>query len=539
MANALSTSVRGLMAAGRAIATTSHNIANANTEGYSRQRVMTGTSTPQQMGAGYVGTGVVVNGIERIHNQIVEKQLQTNSTELSRLSAFNELASQVDSMMAEDTAGINKAQIEFFNALENSSNYPEGMGQQEVVLGAARHLTQAFTSLDAQFDRIQSGINHSLATSALEVNGITGAIVDVNKEISSALAHSQGDPPNDLLDHRDQLVQHLAAFANVETVDRDDGGINVTIGNGLPLVAGNQQFELTTVPTEGSPGNVSIGIVMDGREIDLDGQLRGGSLGGQREFIAELLDPMRAELGRMSSSLSTLFNDAYRSLSNQPTANFFSVATIPAFGGSDNTGTSMASADIVDSTAMTLSDYELTFDGSEYKLTRLDDNTELTGPGDLIMDGIRFSVSPGSVAGDRFLVRPAVGAASEFGLAITDPKTMVLAQTDAAGGVTAIGHELAQIQGADLFGDNTTLAEQYAAISVQVGSRANLSELQLSSMQQVWQQTQDRHDSVAGVNLDEEAANLVKYQQAYEASARVISIAGGLFDTLIGTLNRI
>ncbi len=539
MANALSTSVRGLMAAGRAIATTSHNIANANTEGYSRQRVMTETSTPQKTGAGFIGTGVVVGGIDRIHNQIVEKQLQTNTTELNRLSVFNELADQVDSIMAEDTSGINSAQIEFFNALENSSNYPEGMGQQEVVLAAGRHLTNAFTSLDAQFDRIQGGINQSLSTAALEVNGISSAIVEVNAEIASALAYSQGDPPNDLLDYRDQLVHQLASFTNVSTIDRDDGGINITIGNGIPLVAGDQLFELTTVPAENRPGNRSIGIIIDGREMDLDSQLRGGSLGGANEFVDEMLDPMRAELGRMATSLTSLFNDVYRTLSDQPTAEFFTVATIPAFGSASNSGSGVAAAEVIDATAMTISDYALGFDGTEYTLTRLSDNTELTGPGDLIMDGIRFSVSPGAVAGDRFVIRPAVGVASQFELAISEPGDVVLAQTDAAGGVTAIGHELAEIQSTDLFGANTTFAEQYAAVSVRVGSAASLAELQLNSMQQVWQQTQDRHDSVSAVNLDEEAANLVKYQQAYEASARVISVAGGLFDTLIGTLNRI
>ncbi|OED37936.1 flagellar hook-associated protein FlgK [Chromatiales bacterium (ex Bugula neritina AB1)] len=539
MANPLSTSVKGLMAAGRAIATTSHNIANANTEGYSRQRVLNATSQPSKVGAGYIGTGVTTTRIERIHNEFVEKQLQNSTTELARLSTYNNLASQLDSLVHEDSSGINKAQIEFFNTLENSANYPQGMGQEEVVFSAANHLVGQFKALDRQLEEIEDGVHRSIDAALVEVNQITGAIHDINNQVRQALVFAQGEPPNDLLDQRDQLLQRLSGFTSVSTYEKNDGSIDVAIGGGIPLVSSSEHYSLTAVSNGNSRDAYEIRIDGVVGSIPLNNQINGGKLGGMIEALSEMITPVRGEIGRMATSLSSSFNQMYETSTLLPGSALFSVPQIVPLSDADNTGTGVVSAVVVDSSALTTSDYELKFDGIEYTVRRLSDNVEISGPGSLVMDGVQFTDAGGSAAGDRYIIRPTKGAASGFSVAVNKPADIVLTRTEVSGVVATVGQELSAIQNENLLGVNSSLAEQIAAVTVRVGSSAHTSDLQLTSMQQVWQQTRDRHDSTSAVNLDEEAANLVRFQQAYEASARVISVAGSLFDTLIGTLNRI
>lgn len=538
MGNPLATSVKGLMAAGRAIATTSHNIANANTDGYSRQRVLNATTEPTRDGSGFIGTGVTTSSIERIHNEVTEKQLQSSTAELARLTTYNKLASQLDSLLNEESSGINKAQIDFFSTLENSANYPQGMGQKEVVYSAAAHLVGQFTSLDHQISDVENGIHRAIDAALVEVNQITGAIHEVNSQIRSALVFSQGKPPNDLLDQRDQLIQELSGYASVATFAQTDGTLTVTLGSGVPLVTSAEQYNLTSVMANNGLDSLEIRIDGPAGTIPLNNHISGGELGGMIEALGELLAPMRGELGRMVTSLTTAFNQAYETSTLQPGEGLFSIADMPAFSNSANTGAGVVSAAIVDATQLSTSDYEVAYDGSEYTVRRLSDNAEVSGPGNVIMDGVQFSVAGAAVAGDRFLVRPVYGAASGFAMEVSSADEIALTRTDGSGVVSPVGKEIAEMQTTDLLGVNSSLAEQIAAVTVRVGSSAHTSELQLQSMEHVWQQTRDRHDSVSGVNLDEEAANLVRFQQAYEASARVISVAGSLFDTLIGTLNR-
>jgi len=440
--------------------------------------------------------------------------------------------------MSEDTSGVNAAQIEFFNALQNSANYSDGLGQKEIVFSAAKLLVNRIKTLDRNLDDIKSAINQKTLFAVKEVNDLSSSLIEINNKIGAAVVSGRGTPPNDLMDHRDQVLNQLSEFFNIRTVETEDGGMDVFVGNGIPIVAGRQNFELEVTPDSDGSGNYSLGIRVGDDLLAFGNEITGGSIGGQIEFLNETLDPIRAELGRMTTSLATTFNDQYQLLTDQSITTFFQIGEIQSYANSANTGSASITVERIDPAQSTTSDYRMAFDGSEYTLTRLFDNVQISGANDLVMDGLRFSASGAAAAGDEFLLRPAVGAASDLNLSMSSASDLQLSVTDPDGVVRTIGDQLSLLQQQDLLGPNTSVAEVIASVSVQAGSTARTSALQMQSMEQVWELTRQQHDSISTVNLDEEAANLMKYQQAYEASARVIAVSGTLFDTLIGTLNR-
>ena len=166
----------------------------------------------------------------------------------------------------------------------------------------------------------------------------------------------------------------------------------------------------------------------------------------------------------------------------------------------------------------------MTFDGSEYTLTRLSDNTQLTGTGDLLMDGIQFTSNGNAVAGDSFLIQPFTQGASLISVANPDPSSLADMVGNSQQQLIPVAQRMAEVQNSTLFGDeSTTLTEQYATIVTNVGTTARTAEIQLQSMQNILEETQLNHDQISAVSLDEEAANLIRYQQTYEAAARVMT----------------
>lgn len=536
MANALATSISGLQAAERAIATASHNIANAGTVGFSRQRNILTPNTPQQSGGNYLGTGVQTNSIQRIHDQIIETQLQSQSTELNRVAAFNSMAENIDQLMS--GIGLNTAQTNFFNALEDAANNPHSASQSTQIVSAAENLVSQFNYLNGQLESMEQDINNAIDGEVSLINGLAASIHDINKQIGTSSV-STGSPPNDLLDRRDTLLQELASHIDVASYDHGHYGFDVNIGNGVPLVTIAGVSPLTAMPRDDNPRIKTVAVTTATGSANIAGRVSGGTLGGLFEFSREVLTPIKNEVGLMARVLAHEVNTIYQAGLQQPQARLFESAAVQTFSNTSNSGTAQASAQILNTSLLSATDYELKFDGSEYTLTRLNDNTSITGPGPLLVDGIQFEVSAGAVAGDRFLVSPTANAASTIKVANVNAST--LTQLHEINGQTLpLAQTLSGLRDATIFDNNSaTLTEHYAGLVTRIGSLTRNSQNQLQSMEQIYSDTVTRHDSKSGVNLDEEAANLLQYQRAYEASAKVISLSSTLFDTIIRAMNRI
>lgn len=546
MGNTLTTSLSGLQAAERAIATTSHNIANANTEGYTRQRTINTSVQPTRVGTHSQGSGVRTASIQRVHDQIAESRLLSASTELNRIGSMSQMTERLNTLFSEENSGLNAAQINFFNALEEAGNNPHSNAPAQHAIATAETLVSRFNFIDSELSSLQKEINSDINDTITQINTLSGSIYSINQEVSALASANPASPPNDLLDQRDQLLQQLSEHVNIEILNRERYGVDVTLGNGLPLVTLAGAVVLNTETNPADPSRLVFAMETRNGPRAIADPPGGGILGGLLEFNQQTLDPIRQEIGRMATVLAFSTNAAFGEINPATTpstpagAEFFSPPEIASIAKTTNQGSATVTANIIDSQTTSPSNYRMTFDGSEYTLTRLSDNTQLTGPGDLLMDGIQFSSNGSAVAGDSFLIKPYTGAASALSVANPDPVSLASMVGNSEQQLIPVSQRMAAVQNAVLFGnESTTLTEQYATIVSKVGTAARTAEIQLQSMQNIMQETQTRHDQVSAVSLDEEAANLIKYQQTYEAAARVMVVSGTLFDTLLGTLNRI
>lgn len=658
MADIMSTAVSGLLAFQRSLATTSHNISNVNTEGYSRQRTNLATRIPEPTGSGFIGTGVKVSSIERMYDQFLSEQLRTYTSNLTKLDAFHKLSSQVDNLLADANAGLAPSLQQFFNALQGVADNPSSIPAREVLLSQAESLTHRFQTIDQRMASLRDVVNTSVSNTVNDINTLSKSIAGVNQSIVLAMAQSGGQQPNDLLDQRDLLVRQLAERVPVTTVMQDNGAMNVFIGNGQVMVLGMDYNQLSVIPSDYDSFTLRVALTTSaGPGPDVTDFLNGGTIGGLLSFRKEVLEPAQNALGRIAIGLAETINAQHRQgldLNNELGLDFFGFGGVTALAtaaaSSRNTGTAEITYSITNVSALTGSDYRIsTSDGTTYALTRLSDNSVIGTytPGaypatiDVPGEGFSFTLDVAANAGDSFELRPTRSAARDITLLIDDTKriaagaplratesitnlgsaqlnkldatagaTTDLAAVLAGGAVTmtydstvpgytlsgALAGSLAydpatesagktfdlgaidpdyagitfRLSGVPLHGDSFTISPNYDGVGdngnalklaaldgtpilaggtttfqtaygqmvSQVGSRTHQASIDLGAQKTMVTQAEMALESVSGVNLDEEAANMLRFQQAYQANAQIINIAQSLFDTLLNAVRR-
>lgn len=550
----------GLQAFQRAMNTTGHNIANVNTEGYSRQRVDLTESPPQFTGAGYVGTGVKTAGIERVYNNFLETQLRSSTSSHGEIASYQKLAVQVDNLLADPAVGLSPVLRSFFNAVHEVADDPTAIPARQVLLSEANTLSDRFATLNGQLDQLRAQANKNLANSVQEINNLATSIAKLNGKIASAPGNSTGIAPNDLLDQRDLLVKKLAEKVDLSVVKQDNGAINVFIGKGQAMVMGAQAATLNVQPSELDPARLDIIMQAPNTNTVITESISGGELGGTLRFRDEMLDPSQNALGRIATGLADAFNQVHEAgydLKGASGLRFFdfppAASEITVLGAFGNGGAITASYDDVNQ--LQASDYHLDYDGSQYTLIRLSDHTktDLGGLGfptsSVTVDGITLNQSIALATGDRFLIRPTSDAAGKLKVAIGDPSQIAAAGTvgtDPVSGapVPLVGDNtnalaLTQLESSKvLMSGSATLQDAYGQMISHVGTLTHAAEVNRTAQEGLLNQAVAAREAVSGVNLDEEAANLLKFQQAYQAAAQVVAVANSLFDTLIGAVRR-
>ncbi|MGR9099969.1 MAG: flagellar hook-associated protein FlgK, partial [Gammaproteobacteria bacterium] len=242
----LGSALSGLMAFQRSLDTTSHNIANVATEGYSRQRVELSTRPAQFTGAGYLGQGVNIEDITRSFDSFIVNQLRSSTSAFADVQQYSLLAARIDNIVADATTGMAPSLQNFFNAVHELADDPSSIPARQVMLSAAEILTQRFHTLNAQFESVRDQLNGDLKSITDEISSLAQAIADINNRIVAALGQTGSGPaPNDLLDQRDLLLKQLAEKIDVTVVPQQNGAVNVFIGKGQALVMGTDAQRLT------------------------------------------------------------------------------------------------------------------------------------------------------------------------------------------------------------------------------------------------------------------------------------------------------
>ena len=429
MSDVLSIGLSGAKMAKRSLATASHNIANAQTEGFSRQRVEIDTRPPQLTGVGAIGTGVQINNISRVHDNFVSAEMRSNASIASGLQTNYEFTSQIDNMLADPQAGLSPTLHQFFNAINSVSNDPSSQSARQVLIGEARSLSQRFEYLDSRFESLRKGANETLKSQIDDVNNLAKAIADVNWKVVLAKEVTQGEP-SDLLDQRERLLHKLSEKIVTSTTEQEDGALNVFIGNGQTLVVGKDHSSLGLKANQHDPSVLDVVYKKQGVESTITQYMKGGSIGGLLDFRESMLDGAQNELGRIAIGISKTFNDQHRkgmTLENKLGGDFFNAIdksaplTLPS---TRNVGDYAFKTTITNVDNLSVSDYTLNYNAGKYTLVKASDDMIVAEfksfPQEIKSEGFTINLERGTKIenGDSFLIRPTHSAARNFAVEI-------------------------------------------------------------------------------------------------------------------------
>lgn len=546
MSDLLSTGISALLGYRKALDTAGHNIANVGTDGYTRQRVEFVSRLGAPEGDGYVGSGMSASTVRRITDSFVGARLVADTSSYQRAESFEGIASQLDTTLSDATTGLGAPLEVFFDSLNDLSANPASDANRQSVISDAQSLATRFHELSRQVDSLQSEINGRVRQDVDEINAAARDIAALNDRISQATGAAGGQPPNDLLDQRDQLIQKMAGRIGLTTVEADGGAINVFAGNGQALVLGSHATALGVSDDEFSSGKLD--ITFNG--ISITSQIGNGSLGGLLDAQRAVIDPARAKLGRIAVALSETFNAQHRQgadAAGLAGGDFFVPLAGSALAARGNTGSANVDVGFADPSRLTDADYQLRYDGAGWQLTNSTTGTSvaMTGSGTasdpFVADGMRLVVGAGAAAGDRFLVRPTAGAAEDITVAVTDPARLAAAASGSAAnsGDNTNARALLGISTLRVLdGGRSTIDAAHTALVSGIGNQAQQAGVTLTAQQTLLSQSTAARDATSGVNLDEEAADLVRFQQAYQAAAQVIAVADTVFQSLLAATRR-
>ena len=544
----LGTAVSGLLAFQRNLDTVGHNIANANTEGYSHQRVTLSTREAQLTGSGYLGQGVRDTEIKRVYDEFLNNQVISSKSAFTELDSFHTLSSQVDNFIADKGTSLSPALQSFFNGVQELANDPTSIPARQVLLTEGTTLADRFKTVNGRLNELRDQANSNITDITNEINSIAASIAELNTKITVATGLASGQPPNDLLDKRDVLLNQLAERIDVSTTTQEDGALNVFIGNGQPVVLSSTAATLGVQNSRFDPAQKDVTFIGQSNAVVITDNLSGGELGGTLRFLKDVLNPTQNEVGRIAVGLAEDFNTQHSAgfdLNGNTNLDFFSTPAATVFGALGNTG--QITANISDVNALTASDYRLDLNAGNYTLTRLSDNTLTTlSPGfpgvSAIVDGITITETTTLANGDSFLIQPTRNSADQLTVNLSNGTQIAAASSNtSSGGVGDNTNALALValeNNQNLLNGTATFQDAFGQSVANVGAATQAAEVNKNAQEGLLNQAKEARESVSGVNLDEEAADLVKFQQAYQAAAQVIAVTNTLFDTLLGAFRR-
>ena len=638
MSGILNIGTRALMANQVALQTAGNNIANVNTPGYSRQSVVLQNVAGQFTGSGYIGSGVDVQTILRNHSDFLTRQAALTSSVSASDTTRSDQLTQLENIFQGGTTGLGASVSDMLNSFSDVASAPTDLTARTVALTSADEMAARFRAASSGMNDLQQGVSSQLKNTVAAVNSLAGRIAAVNEQI--ARAQSSGQPPNDLLDQRDQLIKDLNQYVQTTSIPASDGSVGIFLAGSQPLVLGSTVSPVSlSQDAFGDPAKTKLTMQRGGTPVVLEeATLGGGQIAGLLKFQNTDLVDAKNLLGRMALAIGTAANDQHKlgvDLNGAVGGNLFTLSTLPdGLKASTNTGTATLQVAVQPpptsgTAALAASNYEVSFTGATTNVTRLSDGkiTSFAAAAPIQVDGLNITVSAGvAAAGDRFLITPFSAVASSITTAFSAPGALAMTSPVAASagasnqgtlavaslaarsipapatitltftapgtytrsdtGATAYTYTPGQaiefdtvspgatgwslkLSGSAVAGDTFTvgstatvqpnadpklnsgnaeammalrdvpmfdgavLTDGYASAMSVIGVRVQSATSTAAVSKSIATNIETARAGVAGVNLDEEAAKLLQYQQAYQASAKMLQIAQSVFTSLM------
>jgi len=533
----------GLLAAQAALSNTSNNISNYTVPGYARRTLQLAEAHNTSNGNAYYGNGVNITGVQREFDAFVMSQLRNTSAAYNAARTQHAQISRIDDVLSRSTGGLSSSLQGFFANVQNVVSNAGDPAARQSLLSNAQSLVNQFQVTARYFSGLQDNVNSDIASQVNQINTLSSQVAHLNEQISK-LSTAGGAKPNDLLDQRDQLLNTLNNLIGVK-VSQQDGKYNVSTVSGFSLVTGNSTTQLIAMQSGNDLTRTTVGYVdKQAGKVQLpESLLRQGSLGGVLNFRNEDLDLAQNKLGQLAATFTTRFNAVHREgfdSKGKPAGDFFTIGTPTVQGDTRNTSSATLTAGWNDTSALKASNYTVSYNGTNWTAIRAADNAKIdltpftsAGVTTLSVDGLTLTVNGTPNNRDSFLVKPLQNVVSSMSVAITNGSQIGAAKAKGGESDNRNAQKLLALQDARVVNGSSTLFQAYASMLSETGNKTKSLETSATTQKNVLTQLTNRQQAVSGVNLDEEYANLTRYQQYYMANAQVLKTASNLFDALL------
>ncbi|MFP5502796.1 MAG: flagellar hook-associated protein FlgK [Candidatus Sericytochromatia bacterium] len=475
----MNAAVQALLAAQRALDVSGHNVANANTPGYSRQRIDLEPSAPfgssglhsRPAGPGQVGTGVTITQIKRIRDQFIDRQVRAESSPLGESRITADTMRQIEDIFGEPSdRSLGTLMGRFWDSWHALTTHPEDASHRANLTEVSVNLANVFQEINGKLESLRQDVNDRIQTTVEDVNSITTRIADLNRQIKAGIATGQN--PNDLMDRRDTLLDDLSQKVQIHVVEvPSTGALNVYL-QGQPLVDQEKAFPLAAQPIL-----VTGFFQVDYPQTGEPANIAGGELKGLLDARNQLLSDANAggfiyEINQLASSMMTEINAVHRT----------------GFGLDGTTGLDF-------------------FFG--------------TNATDIEVNPAIAQVTGGTIL---------IAAASN------DPGSLAGGPGDSGNAV-----RMAQLRNARVMnGNRFTFDDTYKGMLVSAGTQGQEAMRQLSTQEALLATVKERREQTSGVSTDEEMANVIKFQKAYAAAARILTTIDEMLERLmtVGVVGR-
>ena len=621
MSNLLRIGSSALNAASIQLQTTGQNIANASTPGYVRREAMLQEAGNNGL-SGFIGQGVNVAQIQRVYDEFLVRESNANRSGAAQDTARSDGLNRLDNLFGDPETGMGAAYDSLVSSFADVTAHPADSSARSAVLAQVSAFASRAAQIDGQMQQLASSAHGQMSTEINKANDTLKSLAALNQRLGNA--HASLSTPNNLYDERDKLLGDLNAVMRANATIGANGAVTVASSRGEPLVVGNNFAQLKLVSNELDASKLDVQVMRsNGTSVQLAPSELGGKLAGLAQFADSDVGEARARLGQITAAVAISFNDRQAlGIDASGTAGqaLFGIGSPTVSPVAANTGNAQITAAITTGSALKASDYSISFDGTQYSLTRLSDsNVQTFASLPQVVDGLTVSLGSGTpAAGDKFLLRAASSYVSGVKSMLTNPSRLATAlpvttvpgsantgDLSASGlDISAIGPNTSQpvsisftgtgtfnvtgtgtgnptgltyspgmtlsyngwslkLSGAPKAGDTMQVVatvnpagdnrnaramqslgdasnvdgakviDRYADLVGEVGTRAQSAKATGDMSQRLYDDAESARTSVSGVNLDEEAARMLEYQQAYQAAAKVISTANQMFQSLL------
>ncbi|MCP5055595.1 MAG: flagellar hook-associated protein FlgK [bacterium] len=476
---ALDVARKGLIVTQAGVRVAGHNIANANTPGYTQQRLLQAADFPIRTGVGLLGTGVISSGVQRITDPFVQAQLVRQRGAAASADAQAGVLSLVEEILNEqDSGGITAALGQFYDAIDDlaTSSAPGAPAERAALVASTQAVVDTINGTDNRLRDLMTSTNNGIEAIIPRVNDILATINTLNGEITRTEINV-ATPANDLRDQRDGLLRELSGILDITYLESPNGSISVTMMSGAALVEGGRARTLGTVPDPANPfsaGFVRIELQDQSSTRNITAEVGAGELGGLLRARDTILPGAIRSLDTVAYNLTTSVNAVHNA----------------GQGLTGVTGDFFTSLPVVEDAAR-----------------------DLTIAANILANPDDIAAGITSAAGDN---QNALALA-----ALRDQKSPLFLPGDPPGPAS---------------GPSRSMIEHAVAVAVDVGQQAQSMTSSLMQQEKIVESLEDRREEVSGVSIDEQVTDLIKLQAAFQANSRVISVVQRLLDDLVNIL---